>query len=241
MIAAQSIGEPGTQLTMRTFHIGGAAQLNEQSNLEAPVDGTIEFRDMPTIIDPRGRHMSLSRSGEIAILDMDGRELSTHRVPYGAHLLCESGHIVSRGDRIAEWDPSFSPVITEKAGTVKYQDLIENRTMTEVSRRIDRHHPARRHRRHRPSRRRRRLHPRLTLTGNGRQGSRRLSPRCRARSSRSRTASRSRPAKCSPACRAKRRGRATSPAACRASPSCSRRASPRRMRSSPRSRARSAS
>jgi DNA-directed RNA polymerase subunit beta' len=117
---------------MRTFHIGGAAQLNEQSNLESPVDGTIEFRDMPTIVDPRGRHLSLSRSGEIAVLDMDGRELSTHRVPYGAHLLCESGHIVSRGDRIAEWDPSFSPVITEKAGTVKYQDLIENRTMTEV-------------------------------------------------------------------------------------------------------------
>src|SRR5438094_4230071 len=132
VIAAQSIGEPGTQLTMRTFHIGGAAQLNEQSNLESPVDGTIEFRDMPTIVDPRGRHLSLSRSGEIAILDMDGRELSTHRTPYGAHLLCESGHIVSRGDRIAEWDPSFSPVITEKAGTVKYQDLIENRTMTEV-------------------------------------------------------------------------------------------------------------
>jgi DNA-directed RNA polymerase subunit beta' len=131
VIAAQSIGEPGTQLTMRTFHIGGAAQLNEQSNLEAPVDGTIELRDMPTITDPRGRHLSLSRSGEIAILDMDGRELSTHRIPYGAHLLVENGHIVSRGDRIAEWDPSFSPVITERAGTVKYQDLIENRTLVE--------------------------------------------------------------------------------------------------------------
>ncbi len=131
VIAAQSIGEPGTQLTMRTFHIGGAAQLNEQSNLEAPVDGTIELRDMPTILDTRGRHISLSRSGEIAILDMDGRELSTHRVPYGAHLLCESGHIVSRGDRVAEWDPAYSPVITERAGTVKYQDLIDNRTLSE--------------------------------------------------------------------------------------------------------------
>src|SRR5512134_3046829 len=129
VIAAQSIGEPGTQLTMRTFHIGGAAQLNEQSNLEAPVDGTIELRDMPTITDPRGRHLSLSRSGEIAILDMDGRELSTHRIPYGAHLLVDNGHIVSRGDRVAEWDPSFSPVITERAGTVKFQDLIENRTL----------------------------------------------------------------------------------------------------------------
>ncbi len=133
VIAAQSIGEPGTQLTMRTFHIGGAAQLNEQSNLEAPVDGTVEFRDMPTITDPRGRHISLSRSGEIAILDMDGRELSTHRVQYGAHLLCESGHIVSRGDRIAEWDPSFAPVITEKAGVVKYQDVIDMRTLSEVT------------------------------------------------------------------------------------------------------------
>src|SRR6185295_4948810 len=77
VIAAQSIGEPGTQLTMRTFHIGGAAQLNEQSPLEAVTDGTLEYRDMPTIVDPRGRHLSLSRSGEIAILDMDGRELST--------------------------------------------------------------------------------------------------------------------------------------------------------------------
>ena len=241
VIAAQSIGEPGTQLTMRTFHIGGAAQLNEQSNLEAPVDGTIEFRDMPTITDPRGRHVSLSRSGEIAILDMDGRELSTHRVPYGAHLLCESGHIVSRGDRIAEWDPSFSPVITEKAGTVKYQDLIENRTMTEVrstsSTGITQRVGHRRHRQveegHAPSA--------PDADRQGREGSRRLSPRVRARSSRSRTARRSRPAKCSPVCRAKPRVRATSPAVCRASPSCSKRASPRRMRSSPRSRARSAS
>ncbi|HEX6605021.1 MAG TPA: DNA-directed RNA polymerase subunit beta', partial [Sphingomicrobium sp.] len=154
------------QLTMRTFHIGGAAQLNEQSNLESPVDGTIELRDMPTIMDPRGRHISLSRSGEIAILDMDGRELSTHRVPYGAHLLCETGHIVSRGDRIAEWDPSFSPVITEKAGTVKYQDLIENRTMTEqvdestgITQRVVTDDTTKS--------KKESLHPRLTLTGKG--------------------------------------------------------------------------
>src|SRR5438309_9525194 len=164
VIAAQSIGEPGTQLTMRTFHIGGAAQLNEQSNLEAPIDGTIDLRDMPTMVDPRGRHLSLSRSDEVAIVDMDGRELSTHRTPYGAHLLCESGHIVSRGDRIAEWDPSFSPVITEKSGTVKYQDLIENRTMTEVvdestgiTQRVVTDDAAKS--------KKESLHPRLTLTG----------------------------------------------------------------------------
>ena len=148
---------------------------------------------MPTIVDRRGRHLSLSRSGEIAILDMDGRELSTHRVPYGAHLLCESGHIVSRGDRIAEWDPSFSPVITEKAGIVKYQDLIENRTMTEQLDEFDRHHAARGHRRHGASRRRNRSHPRLTLTGDKAQGSGRLPARAgRDRRGRGRPAGRGR-------------------------------------------------
>ncbi len=169
VIAAQSIGEPGTQLTMRTFHIGGAAQLNEQSNLEAPVDGTIELRDMPTILDPRGTHRSLSRSGEIAILDMDGRELSTHRVPYGAHLLCETGHIVSRGDRVAEWDPAYSPVITETGGTVKYQDLVEQRTLTEqvdestgITQRVVTEDSGGRSKKDS-------LHPRLTLTGSGKK------------------------------------------------------------------------
>ncbi|WP_260482335.1 DNA-directed RNA polymerase subunit beta' [Sphingomicrobium flavum] len=133
VIAAQSIGEPGTQLTMRTFHIGGAAQLNEQSNLESPVDGKIEYRDMPTIEDAKGRTLSLSRSGELAILDMDGRELSTHKIPYGAHLIFANGHIVSQGDKLAEWDPSFSPVITERKGKVAYQDLVDGRSMTEAT------------------------------------------------------------------------------------------------------------
>jgi DNA-directed RNA polymerase subunit beta' len=131
VIAAQSIGEPGTQLTMRTFHIGGAAQLNETSNLEASVDGTVELRDLPTIVDPRGRRIAMSRSGELAIVDMDGRERATHRIPYGAHLMADHGHIVSKGDRIAEWDPFMMPVITEKGGIVKFQDLVEGKTLTE--------------------------------------------------------------------------------------------------------------
>ena len=131
VIAAQSIGEPGTQLTMRTFHIGGAAQLNEQSNLEAPIDGTVQFRDLRLINDQRGRRVTLSRSGEMAILDMGGRELSTHRIPYGAYVLFDDGHVVERGDRMAEWDPFTMPVITETGGIVKYQDLIENKTLTE--------------------------------------------------------------------------------------------------------------
>jgi DNA-directed RNA polymerase subunit beta' len=131
VIAAQSIGEPGTQLTMRTFHIGGAAQLNETSNLDASVDGTIELRDLPTIVDPRGRRVAMSRSGEVAIIDMDGRERATHRIPYGAHLMVDHGAILSKGDRIAEWDPFMMPVITEKGGIVKFQDLVEGKTLTE--------------------------------------------------------------------------------------------------------------
>jgi DNA-directed RNA polymerase subunit beta' len=131
VIAAQSIGEPGTQLTMRTFHIGGAAQLNETSNLEAVVDGTIELRDLPTIVDARGRRVAMARNGEIAIVDMDGRERASHRIPYGAHLMCDHGTVVSKGDRLAEWDPFMMPVITEKGGVVRFQDLVEGKTLTE--------------------------------------------------------------------------------------------------------------
>jgi DNA-directed RNA polymerase subunit beta' len=81
VIAAQSIGEPGTQLTMRTFHIGGAAQVNEQSHLESICDGTVKYRDIPTIVDKRGRRLSLARNGEIVVIDTDGRERAIHRCP----------------------------------------------------------------------------------------------------------------------------------------------------------------
>ncbi len=131
VIAAQSIGEPGTQLTMRTFHIGGAAQLNEQSHLEAVSDGKVEYRELRTITDPRGRKISLSRNGELALVDAEGRERATHRIPYGATLLHNDGTSVTKGERIAEWDPFTMPVITETGGTVKYQDLIENQTLSE--------------------------------------------------------------------------------------------------------------
>ncbi|UZW57288.1 DNA-directed RNA polymerase subunit beta' [Sphingobium sp. JS3065] len=131
VIAAQSIGEPGTQLTMRTFHIGGAANFNETSNLESMADGTIELRDMPTITDKNGRRLSLARNGEIAIIDSEGRERETHRLPYGATILFADGDTVKKGDRFAEWDPFTMPVITEKPGIVKYVDLIDNKTLTE--------------------------------------------------------------------------------------------------------------
>ncbi|HEV7314232.1 DNA-directed RNA polymerase subunit beta' [Sphingopyxis sp.] len=131
VIAAQSIGEPGTQLTMRTFHIGGAAQVNEQSNAEAISDGTIEYRDMATIVDQRGRRLALSRSGEIAIIDAEGRERATHKLPYGAQIMHKDGEKVKKGDRIAEWDPFTMPLITEKQGVVKYQDLADGKTLIE--------------------------------------------------------------------------------------------------------------
>jgi DNA-directed RNA polymerase subunit beta' len=116
---------------MRTFHIGGAAQLNEQSNLEATSDGKVEFRDVRMIVDQRGRRVVTSRSAELAILDMDGRELAVHRIPYGSYVMFDDGHIVSQGDRMAEWDPFTAPVITENPGIVKYVELIEGKTMTE--------------------------------------------------------------------------------------------------------------
>ncbi|MFS2108454.1 DNA-directed RNA polymerase subunit beta' [Sphingomonas sp. Sphisp140] len=167
VIAAQSIGEPGTQLTMRTFHIGGAAQLNETSNLEAAVDGTVEFRDLRLIEDQRGRRVVLSRSGEIAILDMEGRELAVDRIPYGAYVMFDDGHIVSKGDRMAEWDPFTMPVITETGGVVKYQDLLDNKTLTEqvdeatgIAQRVVTEYRA-------ASKSKEDLRPRLTLTGEG--------------------------------------------------------------------------
>jgi DNA-directed RNA polymerase subunit beta' len=165
VIAAQSIGEPGTQLTMRTFHIGGAAQLNETSNLEAHADGTVEFRDLRLIVDQRGRRVVLSRSGEIAVRDMDGRELSVDRIPYGAYVMFDDGHIVSKGDRMAEWDPFTMPVITETGGTVKYQDLLEGKTLTEqadeatgITQRVVTEYRA-------TTKSKEDLRPRLTLTG----------------------------------------------------------------------------
>ena len=131
VIAAQSIGEPGTQLTMRTFHIGGAAQLNETSHLEAISAGRIEYRDMPTITDKRGRILSLARNGELAVIDAEGREREIHKVPYGTMLMHEVGAKVKAGDRLAEWDPFTLPIITETSGIVKYQDLVEGTTLEE--------------------------------------------------------------------------------------------------------------
>jgi DNA-directed RNA polymerase subunit beta' len=131
VIAAQSIGEPGTQLTMRTFHIGGAAQVAEQSSLDAAYTGTVSLRNAITVTDSRGRTIIMARNVELKIIDADGRERASHRIPYGASLRIADGAAVEKGERLAEWDPYTRPIITEKAGVVKYQDLIDNLSVKE--------------------------------------------------------------------------------------------------------------
>ncbi len=133
VIAAQSIGEPGTQLTMRTFHIGGAAQRGaEQSSVEAPVAATVSIKNPNTVVNTEGVPIVMGRNLELVLTDELGRERAHHRVPYGARLLVEQGAEVQPGQRLAEWDPYTLPIITEKEGTANYVDLIEGVSMREV-------------------------------------------------------------------------------------------------------------
>jgi DNA-directed RNA polymerase subunit beta' len=132
VIAAQSIGEPGTQLTMRTFHIGGAAQRGaEQSNVEASHDGTVNIRNRNVVTNSQGVPVVMSRNCEIIITDAAKRERARFRVPYGARLLVDEGAAAMRGQKLAEWDPYTLPIITERAGIVEYADLIEGITLVE--------------------------------------------------------------------------------------------------------------
>ncbi|MGE0259223.1 MAG: DNA-directed RNA polymerase subunit beta' [Alphaproteobacteria bacterium] len=133
VIAAQSIGEPGTQLTMRTFHIGGAAQRGaEQSSIEAAFDARVEIKNRNVVINSAGRPVVMGRTCEMVLLDEAGREKARHRVPYGARLLTDDGAQVARGDRLAEWDPYTIPIITEVDGVAHYVDLQEGVSMREV-------------------------------------------------------------------------------------------------------------
>ena len=132
VIAAQSIGEPGTQLTMRTFHIGGAVQRGaEQSKVEAMSDSKVKLQNISTVKSSAGGLVVMSRNAEIVLLDEKGRERARHRVPYGAKLMTKDKAKVSRGDKLAEWDPYTLPIITEKPGIAHYVDLVEGTTMME--------------------------------------------------------------------------------------------------------------
>src|SRR5471032_3112118 len=133
VIAAQSIGEPGTQLTMRTFHIGGAAQRGaEQSNIERSHDGTIQVRNRNIVMNSQGVPVVMGRNTELVLIDANQRERAKHRVPYGARLLVDNDAQVTKGQKLAEWDPYTLPIITEKAGKAVYVDLVEGTSMREV-------------------------------------------------------------------------------------------------------------
>jgi DNA-directed RNA polymerase subunit beta' len=132
IIAAQSIGEPGTQLTMRTFHIGGTASRRaEQTTLESRIDGRVKFINLKTVKNREGNLIVMNRNGEIAILDENGRERRRYSVIYGAKLRVKDGQKVKEGEILAEWDPYSIPVLTEVSGRVKFGDVIEGATMQE--------------------------------------------------------------------------------------------------------------
>ena len=134
IIAAQSIGEPGTQLTMRTFHIGGAAQRGaEQSSVEASFDATVKINNRNAVIDRNKMPVVMARNTEIVLVDEQGRERASYRVPYGARLLKDEGATVERGEKLAEWDPYTRPIISEQEGTVNYMDLVDGVSMRDIT------------------------------------------------------------------------------------------------------------
>ncbi|MFK7865803.1 MAG: DNA-directed RNA polymerase subunit beta' [Alphaproteobacteria bacterium] len=133
VIAAQSIGEPGTQLTMRTFHIGGAAQGGtEQSSIDASIDGKLRIDNRNIVTDSEGRLIVMGRNTELVLVDENDRERARHRVPYGAKLKVDNEHPVVRGQILAEWDPFTTPILTETEGHANYVDLVEGVTVREV-------------------------------------------------------------------------------------------------------------
>ena len=130
IIAAQSIGEPGTQLTMRTFHIGGAAQTSlEESEIRARRAGKVKYTRLRSVTNAGGKEVSLTRNGEINLTDEKGRELETYSVPTGATLMVKEGETAAEGQVLCEWDPHSVPVLAEVDGKVRYEDIVEGVTI----------------------------------------------------------------------------------------------------------------
>ena len=133
VIAAQSIGEPGTQLTMRTFHIGGTAQVVDQSTIESSFDGKVEIRNRNIVKDSEGRMIAMARNMQVVIVDRDGTERASNRVTFGSRLLVDEGDKVKRGQRMAEWDPYTRPVLSEVDGVVGFEDLVDRLSVSEAT------------------------------------------------------------------------------------------------------------
>ncbi|KMO41800.1 DNA-directed RNA polymerase subunit beta' [Methylobacterium aquaticum] len=133
VIAAQSIGEPGTQLTMRTFHIGGAAQIADSSFIESSFEGTVRIRNRGLARNSDGDLIATGRNVAVVIVGPDGTERAVHRLQYGARVRVDEGDAIKRGQRIAEWDPYTRPILTEIDGIVAYEDLIDGQSITETT------------------------------------------------------------------------------------------------------------
>jgi DNA-directed RNA polymerase subunit beta' len=138
VIAAQSIGEPGTQLTMRTFHIGGAASRSAaENNVEVKSNGRARLHNIKIVKHASGDNVAVSRSGELIVVDEQGRDRERYKIPYGAVLSVDDGEAVSAGQVVANWDPHTHPVVTEVAGQIKFSDFVESvsvqRTTDEIT------------------------------------------------------------------------------------------------------------
>ncbi|WP_306120765.1 MULTISPECIES: DNA-directed RNA polymerase subunit beta' [unclassified Roseitalea] len=131
VIAAQSIGEPGTQLTMRTFHMGGTAQVVDTSFVEASYDGVVEVKNRNVVRNSDNELIAMGRNMAVIIKDEKGEERATHKLTYGAKLMVDDGDQIKRGQRLAEWDPYTRPLMTEVEGTVSFEDLVDGISMQE--------------------------------------------------------------------------------------------------------------
>jgi len=130
IIAAQSIGEPGTQLTMKTFHIGGVAiSGSEETDIQSKRAGTVRFDDLLVVTDPEGNRVSISRRGELLIVDNRDRELERHNVPLGAQVVVTDGQKIKEGQELVTWDTHFTPILAEVDGKVRYEDMVEGKTL----------------------------------------------------------------------------------------------------------------
>jgi len=132
IVAAQSIGEPGTQLTMRTFHIGGTVTRKvEQSTIQSRNAGTVMYFDLKTVIDAKGDHVVMNRNGDIGVVDASGRELERYPVVYGAIIKVGDGKQINAGELLVEWDPFSIAILTEVSGRLKFGDIVGGKTMQE--------------------------------------------------------------------------------------------------------------
>lgn len=133
VIAAQSIGEPGTQLTMRTFHLGGTAQVVDTSYLEASYDGIIELKNAHMVRNSAGNFIVMARNMVLAIKDKNGKERFAQRISYGARLFVDEGDVVQKGLRLAEWDPYSRPIMAEVSGFIGFEDLVSGVSVSEIA------------------------------------------------------------------------------------------------------------